>query len=164
MIHAMTRVYVSLKNRTKLVRKRSVHHARIFFTYHLKKEAKEPVFVLAARRTGSNLLLSYLNSVPGVSFALEILNESTYYGIRSQFVSKNAVLRHVAYSLNACENKVCGTKILKTQLETHRIGMDDLTRCFPNARFIILYRKSLVDQFVSLKIAEKAEAQLIHLL
>ena len=35
--------------------------------------------------------------------------------------------------------------------------LDDVVNYFPNAKFIILYRKSLLEQFVSLKIAEKTD-------
>ncbi len=154
MIREILKVYELLKNRTKLVRKRSFHRFRIFFEYHLKREEKDPIFILTTRRTGSNLLLSYLNSVPGVSLAPEVLNKSMFYGIRGRFISKKAVLRHLAYSVNACPQKICGAKLIRTHLERHGITMGDLKKYFPKARFIILYRRSILEQFVSLKIAE----------
>ncbi len=149
--------YVYLKNRTKLIRKRSVHRLKIFSEYLFKKEEKYPVFIITTRRTGSNLLLEYLNSIPNVSFTPEILNKSMSYGIRDKFISKQAVLRHIAYSINACPHKICGTKLVKVHLEHHDISLEDLKEHFPKARFIILYRRSLLDQFVSLKIAEATD-------
>ena len=77
-----------------------------------------------------------------------------YYGIRSRSISKQAVLRHIAHSINYCQHRVCGAKLIKVQLESHGIVLNDLKTCFPKARFIILYRRSLLDQFVSLQIAE----------
>ena len=154
MIRSISRAQVYLKNRTKLIRKRSMHRFKLFLKYHLNREEKEPVFIIATRRTGSNLLLGYLNSIPEASFAPEILNKSMRYGLRSGFISKKAVLRHIAYSINACEEKVCGTKIIKLHLENHKINLEDLRRHFPKARFIILYRRSILHQFVSVQIAE----------
>ena len=110
--------------------------------------------MIATRRTGSNLLLGYLNSIPNTSFAQEILNKHMSYGVRDRWVSKAAVLRHIAYSINHCEHRICGAKLLRFQLEAHRITLQDLKTFFPRARFIILYRRSILGQFVSLKTAE----------
>ena len=146
--------YTFLKNRTKLVRKRSAHRFKIFLKYHLKKESKEPVFIITTRRTGSNLLLDYLNSIPNVFFAGEVLNRDMAYGLRGRLITKRSVLRHIAHSINNCEHKICGAKFVKVHLDIHNIGIADLKKLFPNARFIVLYRQSLLEQFVSLKIAE----------
>ncbi len=110
--------------------------------------------MLATRRSGSNLLLDCLNSVPGVSFGSEVLHDRMYYGVRRRWISKRAVLRHIAYSLNDCKERICGCKIIMLRMQWHRLTVSDLVEAFPNARFIILYRKSLIDQFVSLRIAE----------
>ncbi len=150
----LSRMGVSIKNKTKLVRKRSAHRFRIFLKYHLKREEKEPIFIITTRRTGSNLLLDYLNSIPGVSFAPEVLNKSMFYGLRRGFAGKSTALRHIAYSINACSERVCGAKLIMSHLHNYQISMEDLKRIFPNARFIILYRRSILDQFVSLRIAE----------
>ena len=148
-----------LQKRTKLLRKRTVHRFRIFYGYYFKKRTlKEPVFVICERRTGSNMLLSCLNSIPGAFFAGEILNKSMHYGLRRRFISKKSVLRHLVHSIHHCEQDVCGAKLVRTQMEAHGIGPSHLKALFPNARFIILYRKSLLDQFVSLKIAEMTDA------
>lgn len=155
LINTISRVPVLLKNRTKLIRKRSAHRLRIFLNYILNKKAKEPIFIITARRTGSNLLLEYLNSVHDVSFAPEVLNKNMFYGLRGQFISKHAALRHIAYSIGYCKKNICGAKLVKVQLQHHGITLEDLKSYFPKARFIILYRRSLLDQFVSLEIAKK---------
>lgn len=113
--------------------------------------------MIATRRTGSNLLLSYLNSIPNASFAGEILNQSMYYGVRRRFISKKTVMRHIAYSIHDCPRILCGAKIIKIHLDSHRISLFDLKALFPNGRFIVLYRKSILDQFVSLKIAQATD-------
>ena len=147
-------LYRLLKNKTKLVRKRALHRLRIFLKYSWDRVHKEPVFIITVRRTGSNLLLEYLNSIPGVSFAPEVLNKSMFYGLRARHVSKAAALRHIRHSINDCAHRICGGKLVKVHLDAHRITLEDLKKSFPQARFIILYRESLLEQFVSLKIAE----------
>ena len=145
----------SFKNSFKRTRKRSRHRLRIFFKYHFQRSEKKPIFVVATRRSGSNLLISYLNSIPDVSFQNEVLNADMYYGLRKRFLSKKAILNHIVYSLNDCPSRICGIKTLYVQLESHGITVEDLKRTFPSCRFVILYRKSLLDQFISLKIAQE---------
>ena len=103
LIRKISKVYIFFKNRTKLVRKRSAHRFKIFLKYYTNREEKDPIFIITTRRAGSNLLLGYLNSIPSTSFATEVLNKSMYYGIRHRAISKKAVLRHLAYSINYCE-------------------------------------------------------------
>lgn len=139
----------------KRVRKRAAHRTRIALEYCRAKKDKEVVFLISSHRSGSNFLLGLLNSVPGVSFASEVLHPHMYYGLRSFLISKNSVLRHIEHSLNACEHGLSGAKLLFDQMERHRLAPGDLRRRFPRARFLLLYRRSLVDQFVSWKTAEK---------
>ena len=147
-------IYRLLKDKTKLSRKRSLHRFKILLKYYGQKTEKIPVFILTTRRTGSNLLLDYLNSVPGVSFAPEILNKSMFYGIPGRGISKPEIFRHIRHSINACAHSVCGAKLVGVQMKAHNLSPEDLHKLYPQARFILLYRKSLVEQFVSLKIAE----------
>ncbi len=81
-----------------------------------------------------------------------------HYGIRPHFISKRAVLRHILHSIYNCSQVICGAKLIRIHMETHHITLEDLKKIFPEAKFIVLYRKSLLDQFVSLKIAEIANA------
>ncbi len=149
------RFFDLLKNRTKLFRKRSIHRMKIGLKYYLDRRPKDPVFIVASRRTGSNLLVDYLQSIPGISFQSEILNARMFYGIRSRFISKKAVLRHMAHSIHYNEHRICGAKLILKHMQTHGIVLDDLKSIFPSVKFIILYRQSILDQFISLKIAEK---------
>ncbi len=142
------------KKKFKLLRKRAFHRAKIGLNYWLNRQVKKPVFIIASRRTGTNFLIDLLNSVPGVSFVPEILHSEMAYGIRRSFISKKTVLRHILHSIHACRDTICGTKFIFVQLEAHRITLENLNHLFPEAKFIILYRRSFFDQFVSLKIAE----------
>jgi LPS sulfotransferase NodH len=113
------------------------------------------VFVVATARTGSRLLVSYLNNVPGVRLHYEVLNPELKTGLRRRFVSKRTVLRHIDHSVRTRDARVGGAKFLLPQLSLHRISLDDLHRAYPRSTFIILYRRSLAEQFVSLEIAAK---------
>lgn len=144
-------------NRYKLFRKRWMHRTRIFLKYHFRRRPKTPVFILTSRRSGSNLLVSYLNSVPGVSFATEPLNPDMYYGLRQRFLSKRTVLRHIAHTINDAAGSISGMKLLYIRMKAHGLEVADLLSRFPNARFIMLYRRSLLRQYLSLKMAEKTD-------
>ena len=146
------------KDDTKLLRKRTWYRFRIFLKYYFHRSEKEPVFVVAKRRSGSNLCLSYLNSAPSLNFyPPEPLNPQMYYGIREENISKKTVLNHLAYTLNDNPKKICGFKMLFIRLLKHRLTLDDIRGRFPGAKFLILYRRSLLEQFVSLKIAEATD-------
>jgi LPS sulfotransferase NodH len=145
----------TLEQTFRLVRKRALYRLRIFVEYHARRRSHEPIFVLATRRSGSNLLVSYLNSVPGAGFAEEILNSDMYYGVRRRSISKKAVLRHILHSVNHCPERLCGAKFLCVHMRRHSLNAADLRALFPAARFLVLYRRSLFDQFLSLKIAEQ---------
>ncbi len=149
------RFFTRLKNSTKLIRKRFLYRMKMRLKYYLNRQSKDPVFIVATRRSGSNLLLDYLKSIPNTSFKAEILNSRMSYGIRRRFISKRTVLRHIAHSINYSEHRIFGTKLISSQMQTHGIVLQDLKNLFPSVRFIILYRQSLLDQFISLKIAEK---------
>ena len=143
-----------LKNKWKIFRKRFAHQTRLYLSSRRSVDAKEPVFILSSRRCGSNFLLGLMNSVPGISMASEILHPDMDYGLRERFISKRAVLRHISLSVNARQQRVCGAKLHLMQMEKRGVSVQDLLRIFPRARFIVLYRRSLLEQFVSLKLAE----------
>ena len=148
------------KNRSKLFRKRSAYRLKIMAGYYFKKSRKDPVFILTTRRTGSNMLVDCLNGVPEVSLKPEILNESMFYGLPGRFISKKAVFRHIVHSVYDCPRRIGGAKFLMVQMEKHRLSAADLKALFPSAKFLILYRRSIVEQFASLKIAETTGAWL----
>lgn len=146
-----------LKNKSKLLRKRVMHRFKIFLHYHFSRSEKEPIFIIAMRRTGTHLLLSYLNSIPNVFFATEILNRDAFYGLRQRFISKKAALKHILYSIYYCQSRLCGAKLIRIHMENHKLSLTDLIKLFPNAKFIVLYRKIVLEQYLSLKIAENTD-------
>ena len=151
-------VFQIAKDESKLFRKKTWHRLRIFFKYYFARKEKEPVFVIAKRRSGSNLFLSYLNSVPELNFCPpEPLNSEMYYGIPRKNISKKAILNHLAFTLNDSPTKICGFKMLFFRLKKYALTLDDIRTRFPNAKFLILYRRSQLEQFVSLKVAERTD-------
>lgn len=126
------------------------HRTRIIWRYYLtSKQTFDPVFVVSAGRDGSNLLVDYLNSLPGVSVAGEVLSAALHEGIRHKFITKAAVLRHIKYSLHNLDNRICGVKFHFAQMQTRQISLNDIRQAFPTAKFIILYRRSIARQYIS---------------
>ncbi|MBI3252401.1 MAG: sulfotransferase [Candidatus Omnitrophica bacterium] len=142
------------KRQFKIIRKRFFHRVKLAAHFYTRRSEKEPVFVIATKRSGSNLLISYLNSIPGVAFLPEILNPDMSYGLRRRWISRAAVLRHIVHSIHYTPTRICGAKLIFMCLQRHGLVLEDLKAAFPNARFIVLYRESLIDQFISFKAAE----------
>jgi len=123
--------------------------------YIRKRHAKSPFFILCDRRTGSHLFVSYLNSTQKVFFADEIFSQLQPYGLRRWGVSKKMALRHVRHYLNWCKTTVCGVKIFFSDFKELGLEMDDFLREFPHARWFVLYRENMLDQYLSYKLAQK---------
>lgn len=128
--------------------------------YLLPRRDKQPLFILARQRTGGNLLADYLNSIPDISLEHEFLNPVFHYGIRPRPDGRDAVIRHVRYSLNALPERLSGCKILIGQFALHGITFEEFHDAFPEAKFVLLYRRDTAKQFVSLKVAHKTKQYL----
>ena len=99
------------------------------------------------------MLGDYLNSHPVVKCEFEILNQGaiTHLGVVR---SEREVRFYLGTLLKAIHGKIKCGKIHLPHFDDFGITIDHLLRWFPQARFIIHYRGSLLDQFVSLKLAE----------
>lgn len=113
-----------------------------------RAEVTDPVFVLTTARSGSNLARSLLNGLPGVTVANEVLHPRTYVGARGLRTS-GATLAHLHRSLVALDGEVKGAKLFFSHLERTGISFADLRAAYPQARFIVLYRRNLWDQYLS---------------
>lgn len=123
-------------------------------TLYSRRAPGDPLFVITPMpRSGSTLLVSYLNSLPGVTIAGEPLNHQTSIGIRRRLVTKSQVIRHLAGTIGHLDGIVRGAKLVGGQLETRGITINDLTARFPRSRLILIYRESILNQFVSLAVA-----------
>jgi len=114
----------------------------------------DPLFVLAPMgRSGSHLLVSYLDSLPSVAMVGEALNPNESFGIRRRMVGRRRALRHLAAVLGRLDGPVRGVKIIGHQLEQRRLRVADLNQRFPRARYIVIYRQALLEQYVSMLVA-----------
>ena len=141
-----------LRHKLKLLR-------RYWFSRH---RPHLPFFVLATYRSGSNLLLDYLRSLPGVQCYSEVLSPRLPIGLRRIDLSPKLALKHLRYSLQSLKAPVRGCKLMLDQLAACRLGSSDLTAAFPAARFIILYRESLAEQLLSARSARETGQWLIR--
>ena len=123
-------------------------------TLYSRRAPDDPVFVITPMpRSGSTLLVSYLNSLPGVTIAGEPLNHQTSIGIRRRFVTSKQAIRHLAGTIGHLDGIVRGAKLVGGQLETRGITINDLSARFPRSRLIVIFRESILSQFVSLVVA-----------
>ncbi len=130
-------------------------HLRLWQKWWLRPHRPfQPVFVIATCRSGSNLLLSYLNQQPEVAMLGEVLCSQLPHGPRRDRIPAGQAIRHIRYCLQGERGAVRGCKLMLRQLAESQLSLDDLQREFPEAKFVVLYRQSLAEQFVSLKVAE----------
>lgn len=112
-----------------------------------------PLFLVASFRSGSNLLMDYINQLPGVECRGEVLCPSIPIGPRRACLRPAAAVRHIQYSLQGLKTPVRACKLMLDQLANCRLSIRDIDAAFPGARYVILYRQSLAEQFVSFKTA-----------
>jgi hypothetical protein len=127
--------------------------ARIYSTQ--KKKPYRECFLLCGPRTGSNLLMSYLNSHPQVSIGGEVFSQNDPAGLSGGWVSKKMAFDHLRHFLHYLDRPVCGAKIMFPHLQMRGISLDEMRRQFPNSQWIVLYRENILDQYISYKIAWK---------
>jgi LPS sulfotransferase NodH len=113
----------------------------------------QPLFVIATCRSGSNLLLSYLNQQPGVRALSEVLCPLMPMGPRHDRLPPAKAIQHIRYCLQGEKTPVRGCKLMLYQLAFCELGMNQLHAAFPDAKYIVLYRESLAEQYVSHQLA-----------
>jgi LPS sulfotransferase NodH len=126
------------------------HRLRILRKWWLRPHVPyQPVFVIATCRSGSNLLISYLNQQPKVTVLGELLCPLMPHGPRRDHNPPAKAIKHLKYCLQGERSQVRGCKLMTFQLANCQITMDRLDAAFPQAKYIVLYRQSLAEQFVS---------------
>src|SRR5213593_5199980 len=74
---------------------------RTYRRYYMPdRPAIRPAFLVSTFRTGSNLLLSYLGSLSGITVRGEVLNPEAPEGLRRYLVTRGGVIRHMNRSLH----------------------------------------------------------------
>ncbi len=118
--------------------------------YHLTSEKRRPdqvLLVLSTYRTGSTLLIDYLNGLPGARFFGELMHTGQCRGPKSGM--RKDLLPFLRGLFNG--HSLTGFKIQLDQLEASDVTLTDLKSLSRDTRFLLLYRRSLFRQFVSHK-------------
>jgi LPS sulfotransferase NodH len=108
------------------------------------------LIILATARSGSNLLVSYLDSLPEVAVWGELLDPDYWQGI-PRGADRDAVHRHLLGVFASRPAPITGFKIIFDQLQRAGLTLDDLHSLFPDARYLVLYRRDLFAQFISVE-------------
>ncbi|WP_460166660.1 sulfotransferase [Thermostilla marina] len=110
--------------------------------------------ILGEGRTGTNLLASLLRSHPDISVAGEILNPFDPQGIRTRFRFRHQVFAHIHRSLRSQPGACRGAQTHILHFRLHGIALQEVASHFPDMRFLVVFRRSLAEQFVSWKLAK----------
>lgn len=121
-----------------------------------RHEPYRAVFVVTCPRSGSNLLIDYLGQLPGVQSLSEVLNWGLKIGPK-KFLHFQRAVRHIQLSMELLKTPLRGCKLFLRELENYRLTINDLEAAFPKARYIVLYRENLAEQYVSQKAAEETQ-------
>lgn len=143
--------WARLKNNLRLARK----------WWLRSRSSYQPFFVIATCRSGSNLLLSYLHQDSSIAALSEVLCPQLAIGPSRYAVSPSRAIKHIRQSLHAEKAPVRGAKLMLHQLESCHLSIDHVHAAFPEARYIVLYRQSLAEQFVSIKTAHATKQFLV---
>lgn len=111
-------------------------------------------FLLGTPRCGSWHLLDLLNSLPEVDLGGEALNPRLVNGPSPLVRGPRSALLHLRLAVWSRRGPVVGSKILLPQLAAAGLTPGDLVRGFPDARYVVLYRRSSGDQYVSWLLAQ----------
>jgi LPS sulfotransferase NodH len=135
----------------KLEFRRRVYQLGLMRDWWLRSHTPyRPLFVIATARSGSNLLVDYLNRMPGVRSLSEIVNWQFEFGPQKNWDSRK-VIQHLRRSLQQLNSPVRACKVFFNHLENYGLTLDDIDHAFTGAAYIVLYRENMVEQFVSHK-------------
>ena len=109
----------------------------------------QPLLLIATCRSGSNLLMSYVAQQPGVAMLSEVLSSQLPIGPSRDCIPPAKAISHIRYCLQGEKTPVRGCKLMLYQLANCKLTLDDIHAAFPTAKYIVLYRQSLAEQFVS---------------
>jgi LPS sulfotransferase NodH len=64
------------------------------------------------------------------------------------------IIRHLQRSLQTLHTTHRTCKIFLNELKHYRLTIDDLEQAFPTARYVVLYRENLAEQYISRQVAK----------
>lgn len=134
----------------RIALRRFRHRLKLSYAWHLRHhDTYQPLFVLATARSGSTLLVDYLRSMAGIQTQGEVLHPQLPIGLRPEECSPKTARRHIQRSLQALRAPIRGCKLMLYHLEQCGLTVEDLQTTFPRAKYVIIYRESLVEQYLS---------------
>lgn len=111
--------------------------------------------LLCAARSGTTMLVDYLNCHPQVRCRGEILGEG-HQGYGSPFsMDRTRLALHVQSLFVKRPGILVGAKILTYHLDELPVKSGDLAQLLDRPKVVVLYRAQILEQFVSLKLAER---------
>lgn len=122
-----------------------------------KKEIEKLFFVVATGRSGSNMLIELLNSIQNVFMRMELQvpNNNKTQNEESLANISNFLMSERYIPPTKIEYTITGCKLLDTHVWLCDIDQKLLDSFNLPMRVIHLYRKNILDQFLSLKLAQK---------
>lgn len=112
--------------------------------------------ILSSARSGSTLLVHLLNCHNSIKCYGELLNRDELRKRNIKYTNRMDIVRHIMARLLPWNPFLpyTGFKLFNEQLEYCDISINMILHYLHNPPLIILYRKSLMELYVSLKIAE----------
>lgn len=116
-----------------------------------------PIFVLSEPRTGSGLLGDLLTDLDGTSMIdePEVLQPNAVFGVPGR-VFRWRALEHIGWSLAAQAGPRPSVKLHLVHLDRCRLTIDDLADRWPDARYVVTYRRSLGSMYISDRLASRS--------
>lgn len=120
------------------------------------EEISKLIFIVATGRSGSNMLVELINSIDNVFMRMEPDIANIQVEGKEALTAIETALhteRHIP--TNKKDYNVTGCKFLDTHVWLCNLN-EEVLKSYPyDVKIIHLYRKNILDQFLSLKLAEK---------
>ena len=144
----------SVRDRAMLEVGRAQRLARTYRAGRRRSRPRDPLLVVCQPRTGSTLVFELLNQSPGFSIASEVLHRRIAIG-PPPLPGRAVAALHLDLTLRARTGSVVGAKLHLEQLDHAGLTPSDLLDRYPGARILVLYRQSLLEQYVSMVAARQ---------
>lgn len=121
----------------------------------LGRTAVDNFIILAAPRSGTTAFVDYLNCHPRIRCRGEILNDDYLCYGQPRNMDTARLKLHVESFFVKPAGMLAGAKFLTYQFDEMQIRLADVLQTLHRPRVIVLYRQQILDQFASLKLAER---------
>lgn len=121
-------------------------------------EYKKPLIVLTSPRTGSTLFCNLMRQIDGCFNTTEVLSEHVFPQ-RKKIESTAEVVEHIHTICAAPNTRIGVAKIFYENLSYLNLSARELDNALSEPLWVHLWRKDLLAQFVSYKIAESSSTE-----